>query len=394
MFLRPIFVSHLIAASAALCCVTVRAEPTSALPPSSTQAIMDSIFEPLSETLALSFEQEAFSRAANRTRVQAQLDKLAANVGHLEEHAQSQDRTFEFVAKSLGRDARRLASWYRKGRFDEARFTLHNMTDNCIACHSSLPQTKAFPRAARFLQRIDISKLHPIERATLQVTTRQFDDALTSYESLFDDKKNDPALAVSLGAMSDYLKLCIDVKSDFRRPQALLQRMRNRPTTPLHVRMQLDKWIAALRDFDVRAVLTSSKPVETAHKVLNDARAMMEFPRDRDALVHFVTAEAILARYIHSHPDRGNAVGEAYYMRGIAENLLEHSFWLSRSEFYFESAIRLAPAADFAPKAYAMLTESLTANFSGSSGTKLEPEAEDLLAELKTIIEQARGGRI
>jgi hypothetical protein len=158
--------------------------------------------------------------------------------------------------------------------------------------------------------------------------------------------------------------------------------------------MQLDKWLVALRLFDEHQVLADKNPLETARRLLVEARAIMEFPRDRDALIHFVTAEALLSRHIHSHPDRRGDIGEAYYMRGIAESLLEHSFWLSRSEFSFESAIRLAPAADFAPKAYGLLSESITANFSGSSGTHLDPAAEDLLRELKTIIEKARGSRI
>ncbi len=359
-----------------------------------TQTIMDAIFAPMTEALALSFEGDAFSKEANRPHVLDQLNKLAANVGKLEQHAKSQDRAFEYVARSLGADARRLAKFYKQGRFDEARFTLHNMTENCIACHGSLPPSHAFPDAALFLGRVNVTALHPLERAQLQVVTRQFDAALTSYEALFEDKRQDPGLLVTLGAMADYLKVSIGVNSDFKRPQVALARLKARPTAPLHVRQQIDRWLAALKAFETAHVLDDKKPLDRARIIMKDARAIMDFPRDRDVLVQFVTADALLSRYVHARStDRGRDLGEAYYLRGVAESLLEHSYWLTRSEFYFESAIRLAPAADFAPKAYARLSNRMLDEFTGSSGTNVPPESEELLDELRKIIDQAQGSR-
>lgn len=361
----------------------------------STQAIMDAIFAPMTEVLALSFKGDDFSDPANQAHVTEQLEKLATNIGRLETHAKSQDRAFEFVARSLGQDARRVVKFYKRGQFDEAQFIVHNMTENCIACHSSLPPSRTFPAAAQFLKRINVPALRPLERARLQVVTRQFDEALTSYEASFTDKHQGPGLLVTFGSISDYLKVAIGVKSDFKRPRAVFEALKARPTTPLHVRMQLDRWLAALAAFDAAKVLDDPQPLDRARKIMNDARATMDYPRDRDVLVQFVTADALLARYIHARSnDRGQALGEAYYLRGIAESLLEHSYWMSRSEFYFESAIRLAPAAAFAPKAYARLEESMLYSFSGSAGTNVPDESKELLDELKKIIHEAQASRI
>jgi hypothetical protein len=164
----------------------------------------------------------------------------------------------------------------------------------------------------------------------------------------------------------------------------------SRPITPLHVKEQLGRWLAALQKFDAESVL-SKIDVPNARKVLTDGRALMEFPRDRDGLIHYLVGSAILNRYVFSHPDRGVQVAEAYYWLGVSESLLEHSLWIQRSEFYFESAIRLAPGADFAPKAYNLLESSYITGYSGSSGTHLPDDVKENLSELRKIIEQARG---
>ncbi len=357
--------------------------------PLETRSIMNTIFDPIAYLLPLSLDTEAFSAKANRPEIEKRLKQLRDNVGILEKHAGSHGRGFEYVAKSLERDTKNLYRWYTRGHYEEARFTLHNMTENCIACHSSLPETKKFPRSDSFFAKVDISKLPPLERAHIQVMTRQFDEALKTYEAVFMSKEIHPLNLVMLGSFTDYLKICIHVKNDLKRPEDLLVKITDRIDTPLHIKEQLAKWILALKDFDASGII-KSKDLATARKVLENGRGMMEFPRDRDGLIHHVVASALLSRFVDEHPDRSRDVAEAYYLLGVADSLLEHSLWIQRVDFYLESAIRLAPQAEFAPKAYALLEENLVTGYSGSAGTHLPLDAKELLTELRRLIEQAR----
>lgn len=358
--------------------------------PTPTRTIMQGIFVPMSALLGASFDEKDFSAPDRQAALTAQVHALVTNVHALEEHASTQDRAFEFVAKSLGRDARQLERFYAKGRFDEARFTLHNMTDNCIACHSGLPETRRFPGADAFFASVKSDALSPLELAYFQVVTRRFDDALATYEAVFTARSLDPAIVPILGAFSDYLRLAISAKGDFARPRPVIESLLKRNATPLHIRMQLERWLFALTELEKRAVFSKTS-VADARQVLDEGRALMQFPRDRDGLIQFVTAEAMLTRFVHAHKDGGREVAEAYYLMGIAAPLSEHSFWLTRSDFYLESAIRLAPSAPFAPKAYQLLEESLVAGYSGSSGTHVPDDVRNLLSELKRLIEQEHG---
>lgn len=352
-----------------------------------TKDIMRSIFDPLSTVLPYSFDRDAFAAEKNQPEIRAQLQKLVTNVSQLEEHARSQDRAFEFVAKSLVRDVKSLNRWYAKGRYDEARFTLHNLTENCIACHSSFPEGKKTPAVDAFFTKVDRGNLDPLEKAQLQVVSRDFDGAAQSYETFFKSKKLDPGMITLLGSFADYLKVSISVLSDFKRPQAVIEQLIARPTTLPHVRVQLQKWLFDLKELDSRNVF-QTVDVASARRIIEEARKQMEFPRDRDGLVRYVTAESMLTRYIRGRSDRGADVAEAYYLLGITSALSEHSMWITRSDFYLESAIRLAPGAPFAPKAYTLLEESLTYENSGSSGTHIPDDVKLLLSELRTIIER------
>ena len=97
----------------------------------------------------------------------------------------------------------------------------------------------------------------------------------------------------------------------------------------------------------------------------------------------------MLQRFVRAQPDSGAAVAEAYYLLGATASMSEHSFWITRSDFYYETAIRLAPGSDFAPKALAQLEESLVLGYTGSSGTHVPEDVQLLLAELKDLIEKA-----
>lgn len=367
-----------------------------------TRGLMQSIFQPISTVLPLSFDGAAFSASENQAKIKSQLKILADNAQVFEQHGRSQDRAFEFVARSLARDARNVYRWYSKGHYDEARFTLHNMTENCITCHSSLPETKKFPGADQFFAKIKIDTLPPLERAHLQIVGRQFDDAMKTYEDLFRSKQIHPSDVVVLGAFTDYLRLAIGVKGDLKRPQETLARLLERPATPAHVRRQITTWLGALKELEAskaiaRTTSEAGQPkidLAVPRKLMSQARAIMEFPRDRDGLIQYIAAESLLQQFVHSHADRGKEVAEAYYLLGICDGLLGHSIWISRAEFYFESAIRLAPAADFAPKAYALLQDGLISGYSGSSGTHLPDDVKELLGELKMIIETARGEKV
>lgn len=357
-----------------------------------TQSLMHELLAPIVTVMPLSFDLDEFSSAANRQKVAAHLKVLRDNATKLQTHAKTKDRAFEFIASSLKDDAARIYRWYSRGAYEEAQFSLHHMTENCIACHENLPETHQVPPAAAFFTAMKLDKMPPLEKAQLLVMTRQFDDALTTYETLFASNEVPTENVLLLQSLVDYLKVAANAKGDLSRPLKLLEQISAKPGISVTTKERLDQWvnetkrIIAAKDLEKRDLLT-------ARRLINEAHDKMDFPRDKDGLIGYLTAAAILNRYVHDHKDRGEDVAEAYFLLGITESLLGRSFWISREEFNFESAIRLAPGAPFARKAYALLEESYTFGFSGSGGTVLPDDVKALLIELRRIVEEAQGRR-
>jgi len=357
-----------------------------------TQSIMHSLFDPMSKVLPLSLDDNAFKSAEHRGEITALLKDLQDHATVLEMHGKRKDRAFEFIAKSFKNDAKNIYRWYTHGAYDEAQFTLRNITDNCITCHSSLPEHHKFPPAKAFFKAVQVDSLSPLAKASYYVMSRQFDEALNSYEAYFKQKDVSPSTLVTQSAFIDYLKICANVKQDLARPQRLIDAVTLRSDISTATKAQLKRWSATLAELDKRQSLRKTN-LGDAREILAHGRDKMEYLRDRDGIIHYLVASAILNRYVHDHPDRGQDVAEAYYMLGITESLLGHSFWLSRTEFYLESAIRLAPKAPFAPKAFDLLEQSYIASFSGSSGTHVPDDVRDLLAELQQLITVPPSGK-
>ena len=370
--------------------IPAKARPTVKAPEDPpTQSLMQQILAPISRVLPLSFDQEAFENPKNRDRISRDLKTLMEHSANLETHAQAKDRAFDYVAKSLRSDAKQAYHRYQHGDYEEARFALHNITENCISCHESLPETHKVAPAKALLSALKVDQLNPLDRAHYYVVTRQFDDALKTYEDYFLSGSIPVGSIGSLGSFTEYLKIAVISKGDLQRPKQLLEKLIARPDLPTHVSSQFKSWLQSLSELEAANVLRQDD-LNAARKIISQGRERMEFPRDRNGTIHFVAAASILGRFIHSHPDRGTDVAEAYYLLGITESLLSHSFWISKEEFDFETAIRLAPGAAFAPKAYARLEESYTVGFSGSSGTHIPPDVKALLAELRQLIDTAQ----
>lgn len=347
-----------------------------------TRRIMHEIYGGLRVALPASADAERFRDPEGAAEIAAALDALATNAALLERHTTRHDEQMHFLARSVARDADELQRAYAAGRSNRAAFLLHQIVENCVVCHTRLPGgdsalTEGFVDA-------DVFEELPLEpRATLQIATRRFDDALDTLEALLLSPVEHPALM--LGPLTDYLVVSLRVKGDYRRPIPVLQRFASREDLWERLRLDVERWIAALPDLERRARRRPS--VETARALLDEGRLPEALPEDHSDLAHWVAASAILERFIDGWQSPDAKLAEAYYLLGVAEARIGRNYWVTPAPFLLEHAIRLAPHADFARVAYAMLEHETLMAYEGTDEQDL-PEADATrLAELKALIE-------
>ena len=349
-----------------------------------TRAIMQNLFESLRAVLPLSVDRAALSSPQNAAQLRASLDALSNNASRVSQHMATQQTSMRTLGRNLERDAAALSASFDAGQFERTGFLLRQITENCVVCHSRLPSSGDSPLAEHFIDQSVLQSLPAERRATLQIATRRFDDALVTLEQIITTPSN-PALMI--GPLTDYLTVSIRVKGDFERPLRPLTEFAAQERLWDRLRMDVEQWLNALPQMQRRSAGEGN--LATARAILDDGQRIALLGGTRSALVHNITASAVLERFIEGRAEAGLDVGEAYYLLGLTESLIGRNYWVTQGPLFLETAIRLAPGGPFAPDAFAMLEEQLLMSYEGSEYEEL-PEGEvAYLQELRVLMQQA-----
>jgi len=347
--------------------------------------LMREIFAGVAVALPASVEPGEFRDPANRAKIAAALGNLAANAEQLEGHAGGKGGAREYLAHSTARDARDVERAYMAEQYGLAAFLVQQITENCIACHTRLPDAVDSPVAKGFVDETLFAQLPLEPRASLQMATRRFDDALLTLEQLI---ASDEHAALLLNALTDYLVLSLRVKGDFERPVPVLETFATREDAWPTLRRAARGWAAALPE--LAPAVAAEPDLATARRILEQGKTLSPVERDHMPLVHWVAASSVLERFIERGDAEPAALGEAYYLLGLIEARIGRQYWVTPAPFLLEASIRLAPGEDFSEEAYAILETQLLAVWEGMDTEELPPEDAQRLAELRGLIDAAR----
>jgi len=348
-----------------------------------TQSVMREIYEGIRVALPASIDPDVFEAPENQGEIFAALDRLARNAALLEKHTENRDAQMGFLARSIERDAIEAKTTYRHGHYGRSAFVLRQIVENCVVCHTRLPDDRGSLIAEGFVDQGVMASMPAQPRATLLIATRQFDAGLEALEEVLADPMTHPA--VMLGPLTDYLVVAIRVKGDYKHPIPVLEAFAQRGDLWPSLKQDVREWIVALPSLQGRSAQTPS--VETARKIIKEGEVLDEHGDGQGSLLHFIVASSILERFIDAHSKRDAALGEAYFLRGILETRIGRNYWVTTAPFFLEQSIRIAPGEPLAREALIMLERELFAAYEGSDVEEL-PDAEKAhIAELRALID-------
>ena len=327
-----------------------------------TRELMNRIFAGLKVALPASGDLEHFSDPEVRPQVEAAVEVLASNATDLEQHVHRGDAQLGYLARSIAADAREVERTYREERYERSAWLLHQIVENCIACHTRLPAWKDAEVTEGFTDDASFEGLSREPRANLLIATRRFDEALTVLEELLLDESIH--LATLLGPLTDYLVVSMRVKGDYERPAALLDRIAGRHDLWSKLRLDMRTWREALPELEDRA--DGAADLETARQLIHDGYALDTFPGDMTSRAHLVAASGVLERFVADHDERDDELAEAYYLLGVVEARIGRNYWVTPAPFLLSESIRIAPQAPSAEDAYALLERELLRSYEGS----------------------------
>lgn len=347
---------------------------------------MRSIFQALTTVFPLSLNEDTFQEPANRQQIQDALRALAQSATQLTSHGTSITPSFNFLQRSLSRDAQDVANLFESGYYEQARFVFQQLTDNCFLCHSQLPSSESFGLGQRFLEQLEMNHLSPYEQVRIAVAARQFDTALTACEALFQSQET-PAVQIDLMAfLEDYLRIVIRVHRDFPRAIKALEAFQKRPDVPRYLRYHLTTWVDTLKA--LQQDKSGENELDRAQTLIRQGQQRNRFLADRQGLIYFAVASSDLHRYVSSGSKSPSQMAEAYYLLGVTDSYIPRSSWISETEFFLEQAIRLAPKSPVAKNAYSFLEEYMTMGLIGGDHSDLSSNLYPHLNELRRLIEE------
>jgi tetratricopeptide (TPR) repeat protein len=355
-------------------------------PDPEAETLMVEIVQALRVVIPLSLNGARFGDPANRATLVGALDNLAGNAKRLEAHGSSGELGFAYLSESLARDSLDIRKRFAEGRVDEAQFLLRHLTETCATCHSRLPDDRKHALGKYLTEDQAIAALPREERVQFEIATHQFDRALATYESLFSDPNTSIAELDLSGDLENYLELCLRVQGDPDRAISNLEGLASRRDLPSRLQPHVETWIDALRSL---GDASDGDAIELARElvkpVLEDSQVS-----GKSELVRLIAASGLLHRYAASTTEPAERVGEAYYLLGVIESRIGRSFWVSQTEFFLETAIRMGPKQRYADAAFALLEEFLVSGYTGSAGTHVPPDVVQKLEKLDELMTRAR----
>lgn len=324
-------------------------------------------------TALLPLATDATALGERRADVTAHLDELAAATAVLAAHGTDDDPSFRFLSRDLASHGALLRDAHAAGRDDEVRFELARLTATCANCHSRLPAapTSAFGKEA--VAGLDLAKLPADERVRLQVATRQFEDALATYERLLADPKRSGAALDIDGHVTDYLTVALRTQWQTDRARRTLDVFAKRDDLPGYLRRYVEEWSRTLAALSAES--DEPESLERARTLADRGVALRTHPASRAGVVFDIAASAMAYRMVDRATEASREVAGALYLLGRTDAWTRRRVWSSEARYYLETAITMAPDAPFAADALDLYEEYTVFAYSGSGGVAL-PEAE------------------
>ncbi|MCI0452295.1 MAG: hypothetical protein L0Z51_07875 [Candidatus Latescibacteria bacterium] len=346
---------------------------------------MRGLFVGISKAYRYSLDAKAFADPKNRDEIMTTLDALARNAEQLQSHGGGLDPSFDYMKRSLSRDAHDALESFKAFNDVGTRFILSDITENCVTCHTKLPATRPFEAGKQFLEDIDVKSFPAPARAKLQVASRQFSDAVKTYEEIILSKKTTAEDLMVFDIFDNYLSVCIGAMNDLKRPVPTLDKFVGRTDMPENVTTYARAWIGSLEALNL-GVATGGE-LAAARRLVTDARKKSPTRNDRSGLVDFIGSITLLHRHLRSNPKDDVSVAESYYLLGVAESYVYRTYWVSETEYLLDHSIRVAPKSDVAKQAIAYLEEYRSSQTSVPARV-IPPDMQVNIEELRKLTEQ------
>lgn len=295
------------------------------------------------------------------------------------------DPTLGFISNLFEREVKQAYRALQSGHTAYAKNVLRTMTGFCIACHTRHDKGPDFPS---FDLNSKTAALSQMQKAELLAATRQFDAALSEFEGIISDKNLANTRPFEWGrAVRNALTISIRVKKDPDRTLTIIDRIPALTDPPGFYAQNIPVWRQSILQWKAeqeKRINTEEGLFVEATRLNKEAKDVQQFPLDHSADVLYLRTSAVVHELLARYPS-GQRTSEALLMAGAAYDLLENRLTSRLPDLYYESCIRNSPHSPIAEKCYQRFEQNMLFGYSGSAGTFLPNEVQELMKELQAL---------
>lgn len=337
---------------------------------------MKSLYAPLKTLVPFLADQGKFLDKANRSAIASSLEELRTKFHTVEVIPSRYKRMpgFSFAVTQVRDILDDATSRFNEQKAGYAWWRARVLPSACFGCHATYNVKSVFHP-----DEIIDAQLPLMERARFFLATRQYPEA----EKALLEVLKDPLQRINYGEAIRSL-LTIEVRAYDNTAQAITKLREALRTTTLAEEdtAEVNKWIGTLSEL-------TNKP-RTPQELIIDGEKMISAGLPHKVGASYDTVLLLLGSELLQ---KGLASPEVdvhhrrlgLYLLGSAYSHLPLYFAESWSYLYLEQCIREFPASKEAKQAFAVYKDSLTEEFSGSSGTNFPEEVSLKLEELRKL---------
>ncbi len=347
-----------------------------------TKSSMREAFAALVRLQEAAAKPSALTDPAQAPRISEDLGRLKDLAHAFPADAQAQEPATAALSSLLGRYAAETQRRFDAHEPGSVGTRVRTLMSLCVTCHARERASGGF---AIGFERLDALGLTGVERATVLVSTRQFDAALVEYGKVLDAKLTD--FAAFSRALQDSLTLLVRVKDDPVATAALLDRVGAREDLPKFFRSHVPTWKRDVADWRAEKFDAQRAKPEVlfakAQALVTKANGGSLFGDDRKDVL-WLRASGYLNLALAKNP-KLKTRGEALFLLGTCAGGLRSPLWWDVDELYYEACVRENPRSPLAKRCYERLAERVTLGYTGSAGTFIPDDEQTRLDELKAL---------
>jgi hypothetical protein len=298
------------------------------------------------------------------------------------------DPTIGFLADQFSEQTGRAYKAIKQGQVAYGKDLLRSVTSYCIACHSRHDNGPAFAAVPTTEKANRLSKE---EKAALYVALRQFDKGLAEYRQLVADPE---LLKKRPFDWERYLRqaiaIAVRVKKDPQLASELISAALQSPDLAVFQTTQLKQWQKAVEAWKKEPpikVNTEAGHTLEMRRLFREAIAGQQLMLDNHSTeIQFLRASAAAHEVLRVARDP-KTKAEAFMVAGKSyESLINPLFW-PMHEFFYEACVRQLPHSEIAQQCYSSYVKSVYFGYTGSAGTYIPEDVQQLLGRLGALAE-------